>query len=77
MIAALIKIATGKLLTLDNQIDTTTGTLKLRAIFANSNGALFPNQFVNTRLLVQTLQNMTLDSHFGNPAQRRRPRSST
>jgi len=57
---ALIKIATGKLLTLDNLIDTTTGTLKLRAIFDNSNGALFPNQFVNTRLLVKTLHNMTL-----------------
>ncbi len=54
------KIATGKLLTLDNQIDTTTGTLKLRAIFDNSNFALFPNQFVNTRLLVKTLHNMTL-----------------
>jgi membrane fusion protein, multidrug efflux system len=54
------KIATGKLLTLDNQIDTTTGTLKLRAIFDNNNGALFPNQFVNTRLLVKTLHNMTL-----------------
>jgi multidrug efflux system membrane fusion protein len=54
------KIATGKLLTLDNLIDTTTGTLKLRAIFDNGNGALFPNQFVNTRLLVRTLHNMTL-----------------
>jgi multidrug efflux system membrane fusion protein len=54
------KLATGKLLTLDNQIDTTTGTVKLRAIFDNSNGALFPNQFVNTRLLVETLKNMTL-----------------
>src|SRR5665213_1800317 len=54
------KIATGKLQTIDNQIDTTTGTLKLRAIFLNSNGALFPNLFVNTRLLVRTLQDMTL-----------------
>jgi multidrug efflux system membrane fusion protein len=58
--SAQTKIATGKLLTLDNQIDTTTGTLKLRAIFDNNNGALFPNQFVNTRLLVKTLHNMTL-----------------
>lgn len=57
---ATTKIATGKLLTIDNQIDTTTGTVKLRAIFDNSNEALFPNQFVNTRLLVKTLHNMTL-----------------
>jgi multidrug efflux system membrane fusion protein len=57
---ATTKIATGKLLTVDNQIDTTTGTVKLRAIFDNTNGALFPNQFVNTRLLVKTLRNMTL-----------------
>jgi multidrug efflux system membrane fusion protein len=54
------KIASGKLLTVDNQIDTTTGTVKLRAIFDNKNGALFPNQFVNTRLLVNTLQGVTL-----------------
>jgi multidrug efflux system membrane fusion protein len=57
---ALTKIATGSLLTLDNQIDTTTGTVKLRALFANKNGALFPNQFVNARLLVQTLKDQTL-----------------
>jgi multidrug efflux system membrane fusion protein len=54
------KIATGLLLTLDNQIDTTTGTVKGRAQFANQNDALFPNQFVNTRLLVNTLQGVTL-----------------
>jgi multidrug efflux system membrane fusion protein len=54
------KIASGELLTLDNQIDTTTGTVKGRAIFANKNDALFPNQFVNTRLLVNTLQGVTL-----------------
>jgi multidrug efflux system membrane fusion protein len=47
-------------LTLDNQIDTTTGTVKARAVFDNKNDALFPNQFVNTRLLVNTLQGMTL-----------------
>jgi multidrug efflux system membrane fusion protein len=58
--AAQAKIATGKLLTLDNQIDTTTGTVKLRAIFDNKDGALFPNQFVNTRLLVETLKDKTL-----------------
>ena len=54
------KIASGTLLTLDNQIDTTTGTVKARSIFANKNDALFPNQFVNTRLLVNTLQGVTL-----------------
>jgi multidrug efflux system membrane fusion protein len=53
-------LGTGKLITVDNQIDTTTGTVKLRAEFPNSNGMLFPNQFVNTRLLVDTLQNQTL-----------------
>ncbi|MDR3764779.1 MAG: efflux RND transporter periplasmic adaptor subunit [Acidobacteriota bacterium] len=57
---ALKKIATGKLLTLDNQIDTTTGTVKLRAQFDNKDGALFPNQFVNARLLVKTLDNVVL-----------------
>ena len=57
---ALKKIATGKLLTIDNQIDTTTGTVKGRAHFDNKNDALFPNQFVNTRLLVNTLQGVTL-----------------
>jgi multidrug efflux system membrane fusion protein len=57
---ALTKITSGKLLTVDNQIDTTTGTVKLRAIFDNNNGALFPNQFVNTRLLVTTQHNMTV-----------------
>lgn len=58
--AAQTKIASGKLLTLDNQIDTTTGTVKARAVFANKNGGLFPNQFVNTQLLVNTLQGVTL-----------------
>jgi multidrug efflux system membrane fusion protein len=54
------KIASGKLQTIDNQIDTTTGTVKLRAVFDNKNEALFPNQFVNTRLLVKTLEGVTL-----------------
>jgi multidrug efflux system membrane fusion protein len=49
------KLAQGKLLTLDNQIDTTTGTVKLRALFDNADGALFPNQFVNVQLLQQVL----------------------
>jgi len=54
------KLATGKLLTINNQIDTTTGTVKLRATFDNRNGALYPNQFVNARLLVNTLTGVTL-----------------
>jgi multidrug efflux system membrane fusion protein len=58
--AAQTKIASGKLLTLDNQIDTTTGTVKLRALFDNKDGKLFPNQFVNIRLLVETLKGVTL-----------------
>ncbi len=53
-------LSTGRLLTVDNQIDTTTGTVKLRAQFDNGKGMLFPNQFVNTRLLVTTLENQTL-----------------
>jgi membrane fusion protein, multidrug efflux system len=54
------KIDIGKLLTLDNQIDTTTGTVKGRAQFENKKNGLFPNQFVNTRLLVDALQGVTL-----------------
>ena len=54
------KLASGSLLTLDNVIDTTTGTLKLKAIFPNTDNALFPSQFVNARLLVDTLQNVIL-----------------
>ncbi len=50
----------GKLITINNQIDTVTGTVLLRAQFDNTNGVLFPNQFVNTRLLVNTLDNQTL-----------------
>jgi multidrug efflux system membrane fusion protein len=53
-------LATGKLTSIDNQIDTTTGTVKLRAEFTNKDSMLFPNQFVNTRLLVRTLDNQVL-----------------
>ncbi|MGA3033615.1 MAG: efflux RND transporter periplasmic adaptor subunit [Terracidiphilus sp.] len=53
-------LAKGKLITIDNQIDTVTGTVKLRAQFDNSKGTLFPNEFVNTRLLVNTLENQTI-----------------
>lgn len=49
------KLTTGSLLSLDNQIDTVTGTIKLKARFANEDDALFPNQFVNARLQVDTL----------------------
>ncbi len=51
------KIASGRLITLDNQIDSTTGTSKLKAVFDNQDNALFPQQFVNVRLLVDTLNN--------------------
>jgi membrane fusion protein, multidrug efflux system len=55
-----VKIAEGSLTTLDNQIDQATGTLKLRATFANRDNALFPNQFVNSRLLVEEKQGVTI-----------------
>jgi len=54
-----VKIADGKLATIDNVIDPTTGTVKLRAMFDNTAGELFPSQFVNVRLLVNTLRNQT------------------
>lgn len=54
------KLDTGRLTATDNQIDTTTGTLKLRATFNNKQDLLFPNQMVNTRLLVKTEQGVTL-----------------
>jgi len=54
------KIASGKLLTIDNQIDVTTGTYKLKAIFNNEDSSLFPNQFVNTHLLVDIKRNLSL-----------------
>jgi multidrug efflux system membrane fusion protein len=56
----LTKLASGFLLTLDNQIDTSTGTVKLKAIFQNGDLTLFPNQFVNARLLVDTQEDATL-----------------
>ena len=54
------KLATGRLLTIDNQIDTTTGTVKVKAEFPNQDAALFPNQFVNVRMAVETRQDVTL-----------------
>lgn len=53
-------LETGELHTVDNQIDTATGTVKLRAIFSNTTQALFPNQFVNVRLLVNTIHDATI-----------------
>jgi len=54
------KLATGKVLALDNQIDPTTGTIRIKAIFPNQDSALYPNQFVNARLLVDTLHDTVL-----------------
>jgi multidrug efflux system membrane fusion protein len=54
------KLAQGRLLTLDNAIDTTTGTIKLRALFENKDGALFANQFVNVSLLQDTLHDQKI-----------------
>src|SRR5581483_6251343 len=50
-------LSVGRLLTVDNQIDPTTGTSRLKSVFENRDNALFPNQFVNIRLLVETLHN--------------------
>lgn len=54
------KLASGKLLTIDNQIDPTTGTAKLKAVFDNKNNELWPNQFVNVDLLLETRKNSTV-----------------
>ncbi|MGA3304312.1 MAG: efflux RND transporter periplasmic adaptor subunit, partial [Methylovirgula sp.] len=56
--ANVTELGTGSIETIDNQIDTTTGMVKFRAIFPNTDGALFPNQFVNVRLLVNTLSHV-------------------
>jgi membrane fusion protein, multidrug efflux system len=54
------KLSTGKLLTIDNQIDPTTGTAKLKAVFDNRENQLWPNQFVNANLLLETRKNSTV-----------------
>jgi len=54
------KLATGKLLTIDNEIDPTTGTAKLKAVFDNKDNQLWPNQFVNVNLLLETRKNSTV-----------------
>ncbi len=53
-------LESGYLETIDNQIDTTTGTVKLRATFDNQESMLFPNQFVNTKLLVDVIKDATI-----------------
>ena len=59
------KLATGKLLTIDNQIDPTTGTAKLKAVFDNKDNQLWPNQFVNAKLLLETRKNSTRAANCG------------
>ncbi|THJ23826.1 MAG: MdtA/MuxA family multidrug efflux RND transporter periplasmic adaptor subunit [Nitrospira sp. CG24D] len=54
------KLATGTLLTVDNQIDSNTGTVRLKAVFSNEDGQLFPNQFVNARLLLEMKHGVTI-----------------
>jgi membrane fusion protein, multidrug efflux system len=54
------KLATGKLLAIDNQVDVTTGTVKLKAVFENEDNLLFPNEFVSIRLLIDTKKNVVL-----------------
>lgn len=71
--ANLHKIDTGRITSYDNQIDTTTGTLKVRGTYANKKSELYPNEFVNTRLLVKTLHDQILlpssaIQHNGNQA---------
>lgn len=71
--ANLHKIDTGRVTSYDNQIDTTTGTLKVRGTYANKKSELYPNEFVNTRLLVKTLHDQILlpssaIQHNGNQA---------
>ena len=55
-----VRLATGKVFAVDNQIDPTTGTVRLKALFANEDFGLFPNQFVNVKMLVDVLENVIL-----------------
>ena len=71
------KLANGTLTTVDNQIDPTTGTVRLRATFDNKDDALFPNQFVNARLLVQEKHGVVLLSDRRHPAQLQHDVTST
>jgi multidrug efflux system membrane fusion protein len=67
------KIATGKLVTIDNQIDPTTGTYKLKSMFTNEDNILFPNQFVNVHLLVDTKKDLVI---MPTPALQRGPQGT-
>ncbi len=67
------KLATGSLLTVDNQIDPTTGTVRLKAIFSNEKNELFPNQFVNARLLVEVVRGVIV---IPSPAVQRGPQGT-
>jgi multidrug efflux system membrane fusion protein len=58
------KIAEGRVLALNNLIDTATGTIRIKAIFANTNLTLFPNQFVNAKLIIKTLHDVNLIPTF-------------
>ncbi len=71
------KLASGTLATIDNQIDTTTGTFKLRATFANDDESLFPNQFVNIRMLLDVDEDATGDPHLQRSSSASRAPSST
>jgi len=55
-----VRLASGTLITVDNQIDPTTGTVKLKAEFPNTDGSLFSNQFVNVRMVVETRKDLTV-----------------
>ena len=68
------RLGQGTLETIDNQIDPTTGTLRLRAIFENKAGKLFPSQFVNARLLVEQKTRRHAGAQRGDPAEYRNPR---
>jgi multidrug efflux system membrane fusion protein len=67
------KLATGTFLTMDNLIDTTTGTIRIKALFDNEDMALFPNQFVNPKLIIDTLKGVTL---IPTPAVQRNPQGA-
>jgi multidrug efflux system membrane fusion protein len=67
------KLATGEFLTMDNLIDVTTGTVRIKALFDNEDMALFPNQFVNAKLIINTLTNVTL---IPTPAVQRNPQEA-
>jgi multidrug efflux system membrane fusion protein len=63
-----VKLATGSLATIDNTVDPTTGTFKLRAVFPNDDDALFPNQFVNVTMLLDVLTGATVIPDLGHRA---------